>query len=80
MSGEKGETFSILRIYDEPELKRNEPESSDIFSQHEPQAQSQLDRVRGTPRWALQALDRSQLQTSWLSEAEPGEAAEFSPR
>lgn len=34
-----------------------------------------------TPQqWALQTLDRSELQAGWLSEAEPGEEAEFSPR
>ncbi|XP_019613109.2 transducin-like enhancer protein 7 [Rhinolophus sinicus] len=81
MSGDKEEasSFGILRIYDDPEERRNKPESSDIFSQHEPQAQSQRGGVYGTPQWALQGLDRSERQTSWLSEAEPGEAAEFSP-
>ncbi|KAF5919519.1 hypothetical protein HPG69_000118 [Diceros bicornis minor] len=103
MSEEKEEaSFSILRIYDEPEERRNVPESSGIASQHEHPAQSELDGVYGTPQqspgpltqhslvyqemspmtpqeWALQALDRSELQASWLCEAEPGEEAEFSP-
>lgn len=34
-----------------------------------------------TPQqWALQALDKSTLQASWLSEVEPGEEAELGPR
>lgn len=103
MSREKEEaSFSILRIYDEPEDRRSELESPGISSQHELQALSHLDGLYGTPQrppgalqrgpvypamspltpqqWALQTLDRSEPQTSWLSEAEPGEAAEFSPR
>ncbi|XP_044617496.1 transducin-like enhancer protein 7 [Equus asinus] len=103
MSGEKEEdSFGILRIYDEPEERRNVPESSGIASLHEHPAQSQLYGVYGTPppslgppmqhspvyqemssmtpqQWALQTLDRSELQAGWLSEAEPGEEAEFSP-
>ncbi|XP_036129813.1 transducin-like enhancer protein 7 [Molossus molossus] len=101
MSGKKEETsFSILRIYDEPEERRYEPESSGISSQAGHHAQSQLDGVYGTPQWppgssaqhgpvyqemrslspqqwALQALDRSELQASWFSDGEPREEAEF---
>ncbi|KAM5207909.1 transducin-like enhancer protein 7 [Hipposideros larvatus] len=82
MSGDKEEasSFRILRIYDEPEEKRNEPENSDIFSQREPQAQSQLDRVCGTPQRVRQTRTGFEQETSWSSKAEPGEAAEFNPR
>ncbi|XP_065755812.1 transducin-like enhancer protein 7 [Phocoena phocoena] len=98
MSEEKEETsFSILTIYDEPEKRRNVPESPGISSQHEHHAQSQLGEACGPPQqlpryprqhdlayqemscvspqqWAPQALDRSELQATQLSEAESEEA------
>ena len=71
------------------------PESSGI-SQDEDQAQTQPEGVYGTPQqllgsptqhdpvyqqqWVLQTPDRSELQASWLSEAEPEAAAELNPR
>ncbi|CAK7317444.1 Transducin-like enhancer protein 7 [Vulpes lagopus] len=95
MSREKEEAlFSILSIYDEPEEGSNMPESSGI-SQDEDQAQTQPEGVYGTPQqllgsptqhdpvyqqqWVLQTPDRSELQASWLSEAEPEAAAELNP-
>ncbi|XP_070253962.1 transducin-like enhancer protein 7 [Myotis yumanensis] len=101
MSAKKEETaFSILRIYEESEARRYEPEGSGLSSQHRHQAQPQLDGVCGTPQWspgfpaqqgpvyqemstvtpqqwALQALDRSELQASWFSEGRSREEAEF---
>ncbi|NIG61775.1 transducin-like enhancer protein 2-like [Pontoporia blainvillei] len=105
MSEEKEDaSFSILTIYDEPERRRNVPESPGISSQHEQHAQSQLGEACGPPQqlpgyprqhdlasqemscvspqqWAPQALDRSELQATQLSEAESeeGEPALSSP-
>eukprot|EP00069_Balaena_mysticetus_P007127 bmy_18927T0 len=51
MSEEKEEaSFSILTIYDEPEKRRNVPESPGISSQHEHHAQSQLGEACGPPQ------------------------------
>ncbi|KAB0390068.1 hypothetical protein E2I00_013575, partial [Balaenoptera physalus] len=51
MSEEKEEaSFSILTIYDEPEKRRNMPESPGISSQDEHHAQSQLGEVCGPPQ------------------------------
>ncbi|XP_045674368.1 transducin-like enhancer protein 7 [Phyllostomus hastatus] len=101
MSGEKeGNSFTILRIYDEPEERKYKSEDSDISAQHGLEAQSQLDGVYDIPQWppvsparqspvyqemssltpqqwALQALDRSELQASWFSVGGPREDAEF---
>ncbi|XP_054939394.1 transducin-like enhancer protein 7 [Physeter macrocephalus] len=98
MSEEKEEaSFSILTIYDEPEKRKNVPESPGISSKHENHAQSQLGEACGPPQqlpgsprqhdlayqetscvsprqWAPQALDRSELQATQLSEAESEEA------
>ncbi|XP_036782866.1 transducin-like enhancer protein 7 [Manis pentadactyla] len=98
----EGDSFSILRIYDEQEERRSVLENAGISFQPEPQVQPQPEgasRVHqqpaGSPRqrgpvyqemstvtpqqWALQALDKSTLQASWLSEVEPGEEAELGP-
>ncbi|KAK2501112.1 hypothetical protein MC885_011395 [Smutsia gigantea] len=104
MSREKeGDSFSILRIYDEQEERRNVLECAGISFPPERLEQSQPEGVSrvcqqppGSPRrqgpvyqemssltpqqWALQALDRSALQATWLSELQPGEAVEFGPR
>ena len=104
MSGEKeGNSFTILRIYDEPEERKYKPEDSGNSAQHGHEAQSQLDGVCDIPQWppvfpaqqgpvyqemssltpqqwALQALDRSELQASWFSVGEPREDAEFGSR
>ncbi|KAF6079685.1 TLE family member 7 [Phyllostomus discolor] len=101
MSGEKeGNSFTILRIYDEPEERKYKSEDSDISAQHGLEAQSQLDGVYDIPQWppvsparrspvyqemssltpqqwALQALDRSELQASWFSAGGPREDSEF---
>ncbi|KAJ8785777.1 hypothetical protein J1605_006737 [Eschrichtius robustus] len=51
MSEEKEEaSFSILTIYDEPEKRRNVPESPGISSQDEHHAQSQLGEACGPPQ------------------------------
>ncbi|XP_045438855.1 transducin-like enhancer protein 7 [Pipistrellus kuhlii] len=92
MSGKKEEAeFSILRVYDEPEPRRGEQESS----QHRLQAQPQPDGACGSPeespvyqemstltpqQWALRALDRSELRASWFSEGRPREEAAFASR
>lgn len=103
MSGKKETSFSILRIYEEPEPRRYEPERSGLSSQHRRPAQPQPGGVCGTPQWtpgspaqqgpvyqemstvtpqqwALQALDKSQLQASWFSEGRPKEEAKFASR
>lgn len=104
MNGEKeGNSFTILRIYDEPEERKYKSEDSDIPAQHGPEAQSPLDGVCDIPQWppvsparqgpvyqemssltpqqwALQALDRSELQASWFSAGAPREDAEFGSR
>ncbi|KAL2762162.1 transducin-like enhancer protein 7 [Daubentonia madagascariensis] len=51
MSGEKEEaSFGMFRVHDEPEERRNVPESSGIFYQHEQQGQYQLDSPYGMPQ------------------------------
>nr|XP_051702965.1 transducin-like enhancer protein 7 isoform X2 [Oryctolagus cuniculus] len=94
MSGEKEEaTFSILRVYDEPEEMRTMPESSGISSWH------QLDCLPGAPQLppdpqrqhgpaSQDGNEMSQMQwclhapdPSWpkTTQLEPGEAAGSSP-
>ncbi|XP_036919644.1 transducin-like enhancer protein 7 [Sturnira hondurensis] len=54
MSGEKEEnSFTILRIYDEPEERKYKSEDSDISIQHGLKAQSQLDEVYDIPQWPI---------------------------
>ncbi|XP_037020254.2 transducin-like enhancer protein 7 [Artibeus jamaicensis] len=54
MSGEKeGNSFTILRVYDEPEERKYKSEDSDISAQHGLEAQSQLDGVDDLPQWPL---------------------------
>uniref|UniRef100_A0A2K6EM17 TLE family member 7 n=1 Tax=Propithecus coquereli TaxID=379532 RepID=A0A2K6EM17_PROCO len=106
MSEEKEEASSgTFRVHDEPEERRNVPESSGISSQHEQQGQQQLNSPHGTPQeplddpdspmqhqpvyqeltnvtqqqWNLRALGLSELQATYSSEVEVGEAAVAGP-
>ena len=54
MSEEKEEaSFGVLPIYDEPEKRRDVPESPDTSSQPEHHARSQLGEVCGPPEQPL---------------------------
>lgn len=54
MSEEKEEaSFGVLPIYDEPEKRRDMPESPDASSQPEHRARSQLGEVCGPPEQPL---------------------------
>ncbi|KAG8523665.1 Transducin-like enhancer protein 7 [Galemys pyrenaicus] len=87
-------SFKVLTVYEEAEEQRDVPESSDASSQQEHQAQDPLDQSGGAPPQppappAPQDLTEStrtpkprarQALDTWLPEAEPREAGEYSAR